>query len=87
MTTDIKTEQRVSRLRTYALRTGLRLVAGLVILFLILRIAAPWLINLHDTVALWIGGALLVACPFIAIQLAYGLWRDWRRSHRDVAAV
>ena len=80
MNSDISTETaRAQRLRDYAVKAFVRLAVSVIILFVILRIAAPWLISLHENVALCIGVGLLLLVPFIVIQLSYLLWSDWRR--------
>lgn len=62
---------RVRLLRDYAATTFLQLAASALLLFLILRVAAPWLVDLHQTLALWLAGGLLLACPLV---LLYAGW-------------
>jgi hypothetical protein len=76
---DFTEEGRARRVRDYALRTTLRLIAAGLVLFLILRVGAPFLVSLHDTPALWLGAGLILLTPLVLIQLAFGLWSDWRR--------
>ena len=72
-------ERRAARLRDFLLRSFAIAVAAGVPLFLILRVGAPWLVNLHDTAALWLAAGLLLLCPVIAGLAAFRFWEAWRR--------
>ena len=71
-------DPRSRRLQAYLLRSFAVAVAGGLVLFLLLRVAAPWLISLHDTLALWAGAACLIASPVVALVTGLRLWSGWR---------
>ena len=80
MISDIQTETaRAQRVRDYAIKAFVRLTVTAVLLFVILRLLAPWLVSLHENLALCVGVGLVLLTPLIVIQLAYMLWNDWRR--------
>lgn len=70
---------RVRLLCDYAASTFLKIAAAALILFLILRVAAPWLVDLHRTPALWLAAALLLACPLVLLYAGWALWDGHRR--------
>ncbi len=70
---------RVRLLRDYAASTFLKIAAAALLLFLILRVAAPWLVDLHQTLALCLAGVLLAACPLVLLYAGWTLWADHRR--------
>jgi hypothetical protein len=78
MSADMPSELQARRLRNFVVLVFLQTTAILLVLFLILRIAAPWLVSLHSTPALWLAVLLLLLCPLILLQGAYSLWRSWR---------
>ena len=78
---------RVRLLRDYAASTFLKIAAAALVLFLILRVAAPWLVDLHRTPALWLAGALLLACPLVLLYGAWTLWADHRRLKATLAGL
>lgn len=79
MATSSAPDRRVRMLRDYAAITVLRLAAAALALFLILRVAAPWLVDLHQTGALALAVALLLLCPLVLIHAGWMLWEDRRR--------
>ena len=78
---------RVRLLRDYAASTFLKIAAAALVLFLILRVAAPWLVDLHQTLALWLAGALLVACPLVLLYAGWAVWDDHRRLKANLAGL
>jgi hypothetical protein len=79
MPADTPSDLKVRLLRDFIALAFVQAAAALALLFLILRVAAPWLVSLHDTPALWLAGLLLVLCPLILLQAAYTLRRSWTR--------
>lgn len=79
MSLTARLEARARRLRGYAIRAFLQVAATALILFVILRVAAPALVSRHDDLSLWLAGALLLACPLVLIQATYSIWTGWRR--------
>ncbi len=86
MATPSAPDRRVRMLRDYAALTFLRIAAAAFALFLILRVAAPWLVDLHQTLALGLAGVLLLACPLIVIYAGWTLWEDRRRLRERLDA-
>lgn len=70
---------RVRLLRDYLAQTFLLIAATALLLFLILQVVAPWLVDLHQTLALALAAALLVACPLVLLYAGWTLWADRRR--------
>ena len=79
MSAQSPSDLRVRLLRDFIVLAFVQASAAFVLLFVILRLAAPWLVSLHDTPALWLAGLLLLACPLILFQAAYMLWNSWSR--------
>jgi hypothetical protein len=67
-------------LQSLAIGVFLKITAGGLALFLILRVFAPWAISRHDTLLLWLGVGAMLVCPVILIRLAFTLRRDWLRA-------
>jgi hypothetical protein len=91
MPSDTPSDLQVRLIRNALILSVVQLAATLLLLFLILRVGAPWLVSEHNTPALWLAGLLLLACPLILIQAVYGLWRCWApvraRSSRRTLTV
>jgi hypothetical protein len=87
MVTHPPSDVRVRLLRDYAASTFLQIAAAALLLFLILRVAAPWLVDLHSTAALVIAAALLLACPLVLIYAGWALWASRRRLKAKLAAL
>ena len=87
MVTTPPSDARVRLLRDYAASTFLQIAAASALLFLILRVAAPWLVDLHSTPALLLAGALLVACPLILLYAGWMLWDGRRRLKAKLASL
>ena len=87
MVTSPPPDLRVRLLRDYAAVTFLKIAAAFTALFVILRVAAPWLVDLHQTVALWLAGALVLACPLVLIYAGWALWEGRRRLGVKMAGL
>ncbi len=75
---------RIKAVRTFAAGLFLRIVAALVVLFVVVRIAIPYMIDAHDT-ALLIGAVLLgLASLFAAGWLGLSLWLSVSRFRRSL---
>ena len=79
-TTDAGRERRAKR--TVFVRAAQAL--GLMVLtFVVFRIVAPWLIDLHDTTALIAAVVLIVGVVFVIAWFAWGLVQSIRKRSRD----
>ena len=78
---------RVRLLRDYAASTFLKIAAAALLLFLILRVLAPWLVDLHQTPALWLAVALLLISPLVLLYAGWTLWADHRRFRARLNAL
>jgi protein-S-isoprenylcysteine O-methyltransferase Ste14 len=69
----------------FALWTGVKIVVAAIVLFVLVRIAIPDLVDAHNTPLL----LLAIVCGFlaaaIAIWTAVSIWRAWRRLRRTGA--
>lgn len=60
-------------------RLYLVLTAAALVLFLVLRVLAPWLVSRHDDLSLAAAVVLVLACPVVAFLAARTAVRAWRR--------
>ena len=70
---------RVRLLRDYAALIFLKIAATIAALFLALQVVAPWLVDLHQTVALGFAGVLVLGCPLAVLYMGWTVWADYRR--------
>lgn len=69
----------------FALWTGVKLVVAAIVLFVVVRIAIPDLVNAHSTPLLLLAILLGFLAAAIAIWTAVSIWRAWRRLRRPGA--
>ena len=70
-----------SKRRVFA-RAG-QAAALLVLAFVVLRIVAPWLVDLHDTTALVFAALLVIGLVFLVAWFAWGLVLSVIRRSRN----
>ena len=80
-------DARVRLLRDHAAATFLKIVATALVLFAILRIAAPWLVDMHRTAALWLAVLLLCTCPLVVLYAGWALWAGHLRLKAKLARL
>jgi protein-S-isoprenylcysteine O-methyltransferase Ste14 len=66
----------------FALWTSAKIVAALIVLFGLVRIAIPDLINAHDTALLMLAIVLGFAAIGVALWTGVSVWRSYRRLRR-----
>ncbi len=73
------------RRQRYAFVKAAQAVALLAAAFVLLRVVAPWLVDLHSTAALILAAGLLVAGAFGACWFAWNLAASFRHRGDDDA--
>jgi hypothetical protein len=66
----------------FVLWTSAKIVAALIVLFVLLRIAIPDLVNAHDTALLLLALALGFVALGVALWTGISIWRSYRRLRR-----
>jgi hypothetical protein len=85
---DGPTRARIRLTRHFTVSIGWKLVAVALADFVLLRIWAPDLINMHSDLALAVSIACLIAAVAITLWLGFQLWIDLKRynlAKRDLA--
>ena len=72
-------------MRRYVFKTAAQVAGLILVAFVLLRIVGPWLIDLHNTAALILAAALLLAGAFLVAWFVWSLTCDIKtRSGRDL---
>jgi hypothetical protein len=71
------------RLRDGVVRMFLKGVPGLVLVFVIAAVAAPWLFDKRDTLMTVLAFALWLLCPLIVFLVGFELFAEWKRIDRE----
>lgn len=71
------------RVRDGIVRMFLKGVLGLVLVFVIAAVAAPWLFDRRDTLMTVLAFGLWLLCPLIAFLTGFELFADWKRTWRE----
>ncbi len=66
----------------FVLWTSAKIVAALIVLFALVRIAIPDLVNAHDTALLLLAVVLGVVALGVALWTGISIWRGYRRLRR-----
>ncbi len=85
---DGPTRARIRLTRRFTVSIGWKVVAVIAIDFVLLRIWAPDLVNMHSDIALVASIACLIAAVVATLWLAFQLWIDikrYNRAKRDLA--
>ena len=69
----------------FALWTGVKIVVAAIVLFVLVRIAIPDLVDAHNTPLLLLAIVLGFLAAATAIWTAVSIWRAWRRLRRTGA--
>jgi uncharacterized membrane protein YwaF len=68
----------------FALWTSVKIVVALIVLFILLGIAIPDLVDAHNTALLMLAIVLGFAALGVAVWTAISIRRSWRRLRRGV---
>jgi uncharacterized membrane protein YwaF len=75
----------ISKARSaFALWTSVKIVVALIVLFVVLGIAIPDLVDAHNTALLMLAIVLGFAALGVAVWTAISIRRSWRRLRRGV---
>jgi hypothetical protein len=67
---------------SFALWTSAKIVVALIVLFILVRIAIPDLVNAHDTALLLVAVVLGFVALGFALWTGVSIWRSYRRLRR-----
>jgi hypothetical protein len=71
------------RVRDGVVRMFLKGMPGLVLVFVIAAVAAPWLFDRRDTLMTVLAFGLWLLCPLIVFLVGFEIFAEWKRIDRE----